>query len=96
MHFFPQNSDPLVNAMVDDRFADALEEAKSIDRALDNGEQVQGPLLGVPFTGKDSHSVKGLAWTAGLVAKKVRNQLNINQSLRETSLYFFPLICLSG
>ena len=69
--FCPLNSEPLVNALVDERFAAALQEAHSIDRALDNGEQVEGSLLGVPFTGKDSHSVKGLSWTAGILAMKV-------------------------
>lgn len=71
------HSEPFVHALVDERFEEALKEAEAIDTLLANDPNAPvGPLLGVPFTGKDSHAVKGLAWTAGLVAKKVFNLSN--------------------
>lgn len=54
---------PLVNAVVDQRFADALREARELDARLDatpDDEALRGlPLLGVPLTVKESIAVKG-------------------------------------
>lgn len=58
---------PLLNAVVDERYRAALEDAKEVDRRLaearKNGkldELVAGkPLLGVPFTVKESCSLAG-------------------------------------
>lgn len=59
---------PLVNAVVEDRFEEALLEAKLLDKEL--GERDADafrtkPLLGVPFTVKESLSVQGLPRRAG-------------------------------
>lgn len=57
--------EPYVNATVDLRFKDALEEAKEADALLASGtmtrEQLakEKPLLGVPFTVKVLLTVKG-------------------------------------
>ncbi len=54
--------------MVDERFEIAIEEAKRCDQIIQSGEldagalQEKFPLLGVPFTIKDSFSVEG-RWT---------------------------------
>lgn len=54
---------PLVNAVVEDRFNDALDEARRADKFAATMPPVMlmkdYPLLGVPFTVKESCSVKG-------------------------------------
>lgn len=55
-----------INAVIDSRFDETLEEAKKIDQILTNGSVEEKeklfrlPLLGVPFTCKDSISIEGL------------------------------------
>lgn len=53
----------LLNAVVEDRFTEAIEEAKKADKMVEDMPQHQlikeYPLLGVPFTVKESCSVKG-------------------------------------
>lgn len=75
-----QEVDPLVNAVVDNRFESALREARGVDdivlRHLQSPSQEtqdyldRKPLLGVPFTGKDSIAAEGLVFAAGLVSRK--------------------------
>lgn len=63
---------PLLNAVVEDRFEDALVEARAVDRALEvrGVEAAEGrPLLGVPFTVKESIAVKGLKILLSKAAK---------------------------
>ncbi|RWS13752.1 fatty-acid amide hydrolase 2-like protein [Dinothrombium tinctorium] len=72
--------DQLVNAVVEERFEEAIKEAQEVDRKLasirnnnyKDGEDaiLKLPLLGVPFTGKDSIAIKSMGLTAGLVARK--------------------------
>lgn len=56
---------PLLNCMVDDRFDDAMKDAKAADDLIKSGrftEQElleQKPFLGVPISTKDCLSVKG-------------------------------------
>lgn len=59
---------PVVNAVVDQRFADALRDAQDIDARLDAGDETLKdlPLLGVPFTVKESIAVKGLSFKGGM------------------------------
>lgn len=70
---------PLLNAVVGDRFEEALEEAKHIDKVLDScdvscsrekSELLRKPLLGVPITVKESLACKGFMHSAGLVDRK--------------------------
>ena len=58
---------------MDNRFEDALAEAREVDAHLQslspeekNALFKEKPYLGVPFTIKDCFTVKGLCWTAGL------------------------------
>ncbi|RWS04826.1 glutamyl-tRNA amidotransferase subunit A-like protein [Dinothrombium tinctorium] len=67
---------PVINAVIDTRFNEAIEEAKQFDNVLRNGSSqeknalLDKPLLGLPFTCKDSISVKGCNFTAGLMSRK--------------------------
>lgn len=70
---------PLLNAVVGDRFAEALEEARHIDKVLDSCESdsneeksalLNKPLLGVPITVKESLACEGFTHSAGLVDRK--------------------------
>ncbi|XP_074104364.1 fatty-acid amide hydrolase 2-B-like [Cotesia typhae] len=66
---------PYLNAVVDDRFEDALREARHCDKMLEAGVvtpmqlQLEKPFYGVPFTVKESCSLKGLSYTAGTLAR---------------------------
>ena len=56
---------PLLNAVVADRYEEARKEAAEVDRVLDSGNlpeelsEQNAPYLGVPFTTKESVSVTG-------------------------------------
>lgn len=58
---------PLINAVVEDRFEAALQDAKNVDYEVEMAHQhgtvdelaVHKPLLGVPLTVKESCCVKG-------------------------------------
>lgn len=62
---------PLLNAVVQDRFDLALLEAKDVDKFLETTDQTpeeilaNKPLLGVPMTVKQSIAVKGMCFNAG-------------------------------
>lgn len=54
----------IINAVVEDRYLEALEEAKQVDKLLQESENTDAlkkgkPFLGVPFTTKESNEVKG-------------------------------------
>uniref|UniRef100_A0A0P4W2Q6 Amidase domain-containing protein n=2 Tax=Scylla olivacea TaxID=85551 RepID=A0A0P4W2Q6_SCYOL len=67
---------PILNCVVDDRFEDALQEAREADELIRLGTMDEAtlaktkPFLGVPFTTKDCFAVKGLKQTAGLWIRK--------------------------
>lgn len=69
---------PYINAAVDERYDDALNEAKALDAFLANTSKTEEeilkdtPLLGVPFSCKETIGVKGMAQTNGLVRAKGR------------------------
>lgn len=56
---------PYLNAVVEDRFQDAVREAQEVDKLVtshcktEQEIEKETPLLGVPFTVKESCSVKG-------------------------------------
>lgn len=54
---------PIINAIVEDRFEAAIEDAKRADRLVQTTSEFQlianYPILGVPFTVKESCSLKG-------------------------------------
>lgn len=65
-----------LNAIIDDRYDQAIEDAKAIDEFLktctltENELADQKPFLGIPFTVKDSVQVTGMKWTSGSVVRK--------------------------
>ncbi|RMX58162.1 hypothetical protein pdam_00000131 [Pocillopora damicornis] len=66
-----------INAVVANRFSEALAEAREVDEELHKMTQIQRdelenekPLLGVPFTAKEAFAVRGLPNSGGLVARK--------------------------
>ncbi len=65
-----------LNAVVADRFAQAREQARAIDQriagAVLRGESLKGsqPLLGVPFTVKESIALEGMPNSAGVLARR--------------------------
>lgn len=65
---------PLINAVVKDRFEDALQEARQVDRLLAEGRIDDSlekyPFLGVPFTVKEAFSLHGMPNTSGLVKRR--------------------------
>nr|XP_046183182.1 fatty-acid amide hydrolase 2-A-like isoform X2 [Oncorhynchus gorbuscha] len=66
-----QEINPLINAMVKDRFSLALQEAAQVDKLIEEetgGEDVledRLPLLGVPFTVKEAFSLQGVVSNVG-------------------------------
>lgn len=69
---------PFVNGIVEDRFDAALEDAKKVDELIASKEvsledmERDTPLLGVPFTVKESIGVKGMSNQAGRRYKEKR------------------------
>lgn len=67
---------PFVNAIVDERFDRALEEARDVDRMISaNAKSVvemetETPILGLPITVKESIAVQGLSHQAGRLLEK--------------------------
>ncbi|XP_015715717.1 fatty-acid amide hydrolase 2 [Coturnix japonica] len=64
---------PLINAVVKDRFEEALQEARQVDQLLAEGRADDSldkyPFLGVPFTVKEAFSLHGMPNTSGLVKR---------------------------
>ncbi|KAI6172215.1 Fatty-acid amide hydrolase 2 [Aphelenchoides besseyi] len=88
--------DPMIHALVQRNYQNALETAKAIDSVLDAIEQDSEelnnlaetkPLLGVPFTIKDQFLIKGLRTTVGMPdrrnAELATDDADIVKSLRE-------------
>ncbi|XP_056347019.1 fatty-acid amide hydrolase 2 isoform X3 [Oenanthe melanoleuca] len=66
---------PLINAVVKDRFEEALQEARQVDQLLSEGPgddslEEKFPLLGVPITVKEAFSLYGMPNTSGLVNRR--------------------------
>ncbi|XP_005176413.1 fatty-acid amide hydrolase 2-B [Musca domestica] len=67
---------PLLNCMVDERFDDAMKEAKEADELIKSGQYTeeelakQKPFLGVPISTKDCIAVKGMLHTSGLYERR--------------------------
>ncbi|XP_034020851.1 fatty-acid amide hydrolase 2-B [Thalassophryne amazonica] len=71
-----QEVNPLINAVVKDRFSAALQEAAQVDKLIEeeNGEEEAledpMPLLGVPLSVKESFAVQGMPNTTGLISRQ--------------------------
>lgn len=68
-------TNPILNAIIDGPFMDALDEATKIDERISKGliseeEFSEKPFLGVPFTTKDSTAVGNKLQTLGLLSRK--------------------------
>ncbi|GIY11313.1 fatty-acid amide hydrolase 2-B [Caerostris darwini] len=67
---------PYINAAVDNRYEDALNDAKNVDKFLASGVKSEDdiardtPLLGIPFTCKEAIGVKGMKQSCGLTRFK--------------------------
>lgn len=68
---------PILNCVVEDRFEDALTEARRCDKLLSSPQAPtaetlarEKPFFGVPFTTKDCIAVANMKQTAGLVVRK--------------------------
>ncbi|XP_032052119.1 fatty-acid amide hydrolase 2 [Aythya fuligula] len=66
---------PLINAVVKDRFEEALQEARQVDKLLAEGPgddylEEKFPFLGVPITVKEAFSLHGMPNTSGLVNRR--------------------------
>ncbi len=65
---------PRVNAVVADRYGEALADADAADAlvasAADGSDTHLAPLLGVPFTVKESIALAGMPQSSGLVARR--------------------------
>lgn len=65
-----------LNAIIDERYDDAIKDAQAIDEFLKTTdlsvEQLaeMKPFLGLPFTAKDSIQVAGMKWSSGCVRRK--------------------------
>lgn len=61
---------PSLNAVAEERFEQALEEAKKTDEQIDHVRLIDKPLYGVPISIKESFHVKGMKTTGGVVHRK--------------------------
>ncbi|XP_033871819.1 fatty-acid amide hydrolase 2-B [Acipenser ruthenus] len=67
---------PLVNAVVKDRFASALQEADQVDKLVAEESEDEAsleekfPLLGVPLSVKESIALQGMPNSSGLVSRR--------------------------
>jgi fatty acid amide hydrolase 2 len=60
---------PILNAVVVDRFAEARAEADELDRRLARGD-LAGPFHGVPCSIKETFALRGMPQTGGVVRRK--------------------------
>uniref|UniRef100_A0A1B6CLB9 Amidase domain-containing protein n=1 Tax=Clastoptera arizonana TaxID=38151 RepID=A0A1B6CLB9_9HEMI len=73
-----QMVNPILNCVVQERFAQAIQEAKDVDQSLakeyksDEELKSKTPLLGIPITIKESIGVQGMSNNAGRVVPKER------------------------
>ncbi|XP_043100043.1 fatty-acid amide hydrolase 2-B isoform X1 [Puntigrus tetrazona] len=71
-----QEVNPLLNALVKDRFPSAIQEAARADKVIEEenrGEEAlrnRFPLLGVPLSVKESFALQGMPNSAGLISRR--------------------------
>ncbi|XP_044161846.1 fatty-acid amide hydrolase 2 [Bufo gargarizans] len=67
---------PIIGALVYDRFEEALHEAKAVDDLVSSGTQDEAtlkknyPLLGVPLTVKEAFALQGMPQSSGLLSRR--------------------------
>lgn len=71
-----QEVNPIVNAIIAERYNDAMREAQEVDEILDNKKgqgkysSVNAPFLGVPLSVKEAFAAKGMPNASGLISRK--------------------------
>lgn len=65
-----ENVNGTLNAVVEERFDLALQEAKDKDRQIEQVDLTKQPLYGVPISMKESFHVKGMKTTGGIFHRK--------------------------
>lgn len=76
---------PALNAVVEERFEAALEEAKQKDKQIHNDASRNKRLFGVPISIKESLNVKGMKTTGGIYFRKdimMNNDATVVRSLK--------------
>ncbi|WP_217588651.1 amidase [Lentibacillus saliphilus] len=76
---------PAVNAVVEDRFHNALREAERADQQIAENKEI-GPLHGVPISVKESYDVQGMKTTGGLLHRQdlmVKKDADVITRLKE-------------
>ncbi|CAB0012854.1 unnamed protein product [Nesidiocoris tenuis] len=69
----------ILNAIVDERFDDAIQDAKKVDEFLATTDMSESelaaskPFLGVPFTSKESTEAEGMSFTFGIISRKIQD-----------------------
>ncbi|XP_073495751.1 fatty-acid amide hydrolase 2 isoform X2 [Phyllobates terribilis] len=67
---------PTINALVCDRFDEALREARAVDELVSSGTQDRAtlkqnfPLLGVPVSVKEAFALQGMPQSSGLISRR--------------------------
>ncbi|XP_045451334.1 fatty-acid amide hydrolase 2-like [Melitaea cinxia] len=88
---------PILNAIVADRFEGALEEAREIDRRISDGitdDLLKKPFLGVPFTTKESQAIKGMPLTMGTWCRRNERATEDSEAVvRLRAAGAIPLAC---
>lgn len=93
---------PLLNAIVEDRFEDALREAEEIDKKIQSGlltideMKSQTPLLGLPLTVKESIQVKGMSNTSGRVLKAKKIAFEDAPIVRNARKHGAVVLCVTN
>src|SRR5690625_3202505 len=65
-----KNVNSILNAVVEERFDEAIKEAKGKDQNIENINFNEKPLYGVPISIKESFHVKGMKTTGGVYHRK--------------------------
>ncbi|KAI5636580.1 amidase domain-containing protein [Phthorimaea operculella] len=81
---------PIINAVAEERFAKALDEARKVDMRIEAGlpdeEFNKKPFLGVPFTTKECQEVKDMKCTMGLWARRHNVAKEDSEAVRRLKL----------
>lgn len=84
------------NVIVEDRFQDAVEEARSLEAAIARGEKLDLPLLGIPFSVKANISVKGMRLDMGAWAMHGSRAAETATALRRLQAAGAILLCTTN
>ncbi|RYG72085.1 amidase [Lentibacillus lipolyticus] len=90
---------PIINAMVEDRYEPAIREAREKDKQRDGADK--GPLFGVPISVKEAFHVAGMKTTGGVVHRKhlvAREDAAVVRKLKEAGAIIIgktntPMLC---